>query len=57
MDLVSLLTWPMLILQVAVAVPTTVVKADMVEVISREGNTAVVIPKEDMVEATEAAEM
>lgn len=57
MEIVSLLTWPMLILQVVVVVHMTVVKAVMVEGINREVDTAVVIPKEDMVEATEAADM
>lgn len=51
MDVVSLLTSPILVLQVVV-----VVKAVLVEVINREGDSVVVIPKQNMVEATEAAD-
>lgn len=57
MDLVSLLTWPILVLQVVVVVPITLVKVVMAEVNNMEGDMAVVILKEDMVEATEAADM
>lgn len=57
MDARSQLAWPMPVLQMVVVVPITVNKAVMVEFINREGDTAVVIPKEYMAEATEAADM